>query len=130
MKKKILLFSLFLFLGTASCSLFGANATPLSPTTTPAPTTTPEIFQPLPADQRALEAVRVYLAGKLGVDPLAITPVDVEPVQWPDSCLGLAGPDELCAQVVTDGFRVRVRDGDAIYEFHTDQSASQIRQVH
>ena len=124
MKKKILLFSLFLFLGTASCSLLGANTTP------PAPTTTPEIFQPLPADQRALEAVRVYLAGKLGVDPLAITPVDVEPVQWPDSCLGLSGPDEMCAQVVTDGFRVRVRDGDAIYEFHTDQSASQIRQVH
>ena len=84
---------------------------------------------PLPADQRAFEAVREFLGQKLGVDPLTISLVDVEAVQWPDSCLGLAGSNEVCAQVVTAGFRVRVKADDAIYEFHTDQNATQIRQV-
>jgi hypothetical protein len=93
------------------------------------PTTTPGIFLPLPSDMRAFEAVRALLAKQLGLDPLTIALVDVTPVDWPDSCLGLAASGEICSQVVTPGFIVRVRDGDAIYEFHTDRRARLIRQV-
>jgi hypothetical protein len=85
---------------------------------------------PLPADQRAFEAVRASLASELKVDPLVISLVDVMPVDWPDSCLGLPGPDEACAQTITAGFLVRVRDGDAIYKFHTNRNASEIRRIH
>ena len=84
---------------------------------------------PLTADQHAFEAVRAKLAVELGVDPLKIVLVDVTPMQWPDSCLGLPVPEELCSQVITAGFLVRVRNGDAIYEFHTNRNASQIRQL-
>ena len=46
--------------------------------------------------------------------------VSVERVSWPDSCLGLARPDEVCAQVITIGYRVVVsRDGKQL-EYHTD----------
>ncbi len=121
--KNSVLLALFC-LGVVSCTA----STPK--TSEPQPTTTPEIFMPLPADQRAFEAVRVNLASELGVDPLVIALVDVTPVDWPDSCLGLPGPDEACAQMITAGFLVRVRDGDAIYEFHTNRNASEIRRIH
>jgi hypothetical protein len=114
---------MLVWLGLASCSSF------VTKQPEPEQTTTPEIFMPLPSDTRAFEAVRALLAKQLGVDPLTIAPVDVTPVDWPDSCLGLAASGEVCSQVVTPGFIVRVRDGDAIYEFHTDHEARQIRQV-
>ena len=121
--KKFILLAL-VCLGIVSC-------TALTPKTSePQPTTTPEIFMPLPADQRAFEAVRASLASELGLDPLVIALVDVTPVDWPDSCLGLPAPDEACAQMITPGFLVRVRDGDAIYEFHTNRNASEIRRIH
>jgi hypothetical protein len=123
MKKLIALLAVLLCQGLVSCSLVGNISSQSEPTTTP------EIFMPLPPDQRAFEAVREFLGQELGVDPLTISLVDIEAVQWPDSCLGLPGPDEACSQVVTDGFRVRLKVGEAIYEFHTDQNASQIRQV-
>jgi hypothetical protein len=84
---------------------------------------------PLPADQRAVAAARTFLATELGVDPLTIQPVDVAAVNWPDTCLGLPAIDEMCAQVITPGFKIHLRVGDAIYELHTDQSAKEIRQV-
>jgi hypothetical protein len=123
MKTNGFLLVILLCLYLASCSSF------VTKQPVPEPTTTPEIFMPLPSDTRAFEAVRALLAIQLGLDPLTIALVDVTPVDWPDSCLGLAPPGEVCSQVVTPGFRVRVRDGDAIYEFHTDHEARQIRQV-
>jgi hypothetical protein len=93
------------------------------------PTTTPEIYMPIPADQRAFETVREKLAVDLGVDPMLVTLVDVIPVDWPDSCLGLPALGEICAQVVTPGFRVRVQEGMVVFEFHTDQDAQNLRQV-
>ncbi len=83
---------------------------------------------PIPAEQLAFEKVRATLAGELNVDALKISLVDVTLVDWPDSCLGLPKPGEMCAQVVTPGFKVRVQEGGAIYEFHTDLEAKGIRQ--
>ncbi len=122
MRRKFVLLSLAIGLALSSCSL------PKTGPATPEATTTPEIFMPLPAGQRAFEAVRASLAQELGVDPLSITLVDVQPVDWPDSCLGLAGPDEMCAQVITPGFLVKAKAGETVYEFHTDQEANNIRE--
>ena len=43
-----------------------------------------------------------------------------ERTEWPDSCLGLARPDEVCAQVITPGYRVAVSRGGEELEYHTD----------
>jgi hypothetical protein len=123
MRSTFAILFILLCLGLFSCNILGNKLPDLEPTTTP------EIFNPLPADQRAFEAVRELLAGQLGLDPLEIDLVDVTPVDWPDSCLGSSSAGEVCSQVVTSGFRVRLRDADAIYEFHTDQDACIIRQV-
>jgi hypothetical protein len=91
------------------------------------PTPTPEVFNPLPPEQRTFEAVREALARQLGLDPLAIQLVETTPVDWPDACLGLPGASESCAQVVTPGFRVVVEAGETAYEFRTNRDGSLVR---
>jgi hypothetical protein len=44
----------------------------------------------------------------------------VEPVDWPDSCLGVASPGVACAQMITPGYRVILRANGSDYEYHTD----------
>ena len=39
---------------------------------------------------------------------------------WRDSCLGCPKTGESCTQVLTPGYRVMLRVGDATYEYHTD----------
>ena len=91
------------------------------------PTPTPEVFNPLPSEQRAFEASREALARQLGLDPLAIRLVETVPVDWPDACLGLPAAGESCAQVVTPGFRVLVEAGGESYEYRTDRDGSIVR---
>ena len=43
----------------------------------------------------------------------------VERVSWPDTCLGAPRPGELCAQVVTPGYRVTVQRDSQRIEYHT-----------
>ncbi len=68
------------------------------------------------------------LAADLKVDLAAVTLTSTEMVAWPDSCLGLGAANESCAAVETPGFRVLLAVGDQHYTFHTDYSASSIRQ--
>ena len=107
------------------CLLIALGAC-VSRTTEPA-TPTPEVFNPLPPEQRAFEAVREALARQLGLDPLKIQLVETVPVDWPDSCLGLPGAGESCAQVVTPGFRVVVEASGTSYEFRTNRDGNLVR---
>lgn len=50
-----------------------------------------------------------------------------EATQWPNSCLGLAKPDEFCAQMITPGWRVEVKDGQKSWIYRTDQRGNTIR---
>ena len=103
-------------------AVLGACASTVEP-----PTPTPEVFNPLPPELRAFEAVREVLAQQLGLDPLAIQLVETVSVDWPDTCLGLPTADESCAQVVTPGFRVVVETGGTSYEFRTNRDGSLVR---
>lgn len=46
--------------------------------------------------------------------------VEAEAVLWPDACLGAAEPGEICAQVVTPGYRIIIERGGQRTEYHTD----------
>ncbi len=125
MKRYLLMFALLIVTLTAGYGIkrVTANAEAADPTPTP------EVFNPLPADQRAFEAVRAALAQELNVDPLTITLESAESVEWTDSCLGLGGPAESCLQAITPGFLVKVSHDGTVYEFHTDQTAESVREV-
>jgi hypothetical protein len=83
----------------------------------------PGANQPLPvlvALQSLSEAQNITL------DQIEI--VSVEEVEWSDSCLGLGGPAESCAAVVTPGFLIVLEAGGTEYEFHTDTTGENLRQ--
>ena len=48
------------------------------------------------------------------------TIVEAEPTLWPDACLGLAAQDEVCAEVITPGYRVIIEVAGARNEYRTD----------
>ena len=83
----------------------------------------PDPNQPLPvlAALRSLSASQGIPAGQIEV-------VSVEEVEWSDSCLGLGGPQEICAAVITPGFLIILRAGGQKYEFHTDSMGENLRQ--
>ncbi len=52
--------------------------------------------------------------------------VDIQPVQWPDSCLGVPQAGILCAMHVVDGYRVTLSANSLNYEAHSNLDGSQM----
>ncbi|MGE5073731.1 MAG: hypothetical protein ACM3MF_09905 [Anaerolineae bacterium] len=77
---------------------------------------------PGPAEQAAIK----QLAHNLGVAGSEIKLVSSAPVEWPDSCLGVAMERVMCAQMVTPGYLIVLEAGGRQYEYHTNGDASQI----
>lgn len=75
----------------------------------------------------AVEAARAALASELGVEPAAIELINFEQREWSDSCLGLGGPAESCAAVVTPGWEVTLEVDGQPYEVRTDFDGEQVR---
>jgi hypothetical protein len=73
--------------------------------------------------------VRQAIAERLNIELADLQIEQFELVDWPDSCLGLAGPEEMCAEIITPGFRLRVRSNGEQYQIHTDLTGAQIRLV-
>jgi hypothetical protein len=73
-------------------------------------------------------AVRAYAAAQLEVEEEAVSVVSTEEREWPNACLGLAGEDEMCAEVITPGFEVVVEVDGEQHTFRTNEDASSIRQ--
>jgi hypothetical protein len=94
---------------------------------------TPVSASTLPLDEAAwLEAVlvmRQVLAQQLGVVPLDISVQAVEPVTWPDACLGAAQPNELCLPAATPGYKLVYMAGGERYVYHSNLDASAARLV-
>jgi hypothetical protein len=57
----------------------------------------------------------------------------LEAQQWladqMDACLGLGGPDEMCAEVITPGWHLVFSVDGEEYEIRTNEDASSIRMV-
>jgi len=65
----------------------------------------------------ALVKARRDLAQRLGVDEQDITEGSVEPADFPDAALGAAIEDEMSAQVITPGSRIRLNANGKTYEY-------------
>lgn len=118
MKPRLLAF-LAIFITLASCSGAG-QGTPDVPT----PYDSGEIQPP----EAAVQA-QIALAGVLGVTRDQIQIRDIQSVQWPDACLDAGEPGEICAQVITPGYRVVLAYGDELHTYHTDLSGNEVRPV-
>jgi len=63
-----------------------------------------------------------------------ITEIQQQSQQWPNGCLGLAKPDEMCTQAIVPGQKVTIRGKfdaaepiKAVWVFHTNQDFNHIR---
>jgi hypothetical protein len=74
-----------------------------------------------------LEPAQAGLARQLGAPLEQIVFTSYEAIQWPDACLGAPGPDELCAQVITPGYRGLFKTPAGVVEVHTDETGQDFR---
>lgn len=85
----------------------------------------------MPTDEtqnKAVDIVRNQLASQLNVEASTLELVSVETIEWPDACLGIPQEGETCSQVITPGFQVTFSSAGQNFTFHTDLSASMVRQ--
>lgn len=90
----------------------------------------PLTVEPLLVDEPyppSVAPAMAFLGEKLGLDPASIVVIGFESSDWPDACLGLGGPAEACAAVVTPGWRIELRAGAATYVLRTDVVGQSIR---
>lgn len=74
-----------------------------------------------------IEKVRPLIAEQLQVLADEIRLLEIAPVEWPDGCLGLASPDEMCIQVITPGYRLLIEVNGKTHEVRTDQNGNNVR---
>jgi hypothetical protein len=117
-KRQSVLNVLALVAGGLLLAACGAAAQPIAEPTA-APTA---VAEGMGADV-AQQAV-VALAAHLEIDPLDIAVISVEPAQWPDTCLGVHLPGQICAMHVVDGYRVVLEAQGHKIEYRTNADGS------
>ncbi len=99
----------------------------------PAPAPAPAPVQSAPAATPATppaavqEAARAAVAAKAGVSAASLQIAAAEAREWSDACLGLGGPAELCAQMITPGWSVVLSAGDQRWSVRTDAGGATAR---
>ena len=68
----------------------------------------------------ALEEARRRLSQRLGVPEARVSVTEVVRVEWPNACLGAADGDEVCAEVITPGFRIVLEARGQEQVYHSD----------
>ncbi|MDQ2933113.1 MAG: hypothetical protein M3Q80_01910 [bacterium] len=74
-----------------------------------------------------IAAARTALALKLHVAESKIIIMTAYEKDWSDSCLGLAGPDETCATVITPGYEVIMQAEGKTYVYRTNTAGTVVR---
>ncbi len=90
-------------------------------------TPTPEVVSPVRGEDRAYDAARDALVQQTGVALSDIQRIEVPSQEWSDACLGLAGQGEMCATVITPGYRVVMAANGAQYVARTNADGSAVR---
>jgi hypothetical protein len=78
-------------------------------------------------DPAIIIRARSDLAGRLAVSENEIAEGQIEAADFPDASLGASTADEMSAQVITPGWRIRLKAGGDTYEYRA--TARQLRLV-
>jgi hypothetical protein len=71
--------------------------------------------------QEIISKARRDLALRLGIQEDDISDVTVESAEFPDASLGASVEDEMSAQVITPGWRIRLKAGGDTYEYRATE---------
>lgn len=77
--------------------------------------------------QQAVALAVARLARDLDCPATQIEVVAVEPVTWPNSALGCSEPGMMYMQVLTPGYRLRLRCNGEEHLLHTDRGRRVVR---
>lgn len=73
------------------------------------------------------EAVIADLSQKTKVPNSQLQITQANPQTWSDGCLGLAQSDEFCTQILVEGWRIILSDGQKSWTYRTDGSGNILR---
>lgn len=104
------------------------EATPSREPSAAPPASTPATAQPEVEYPAAVLAAVQALSKSKAIAASQVEILSFEEVTWRNSCLDLAGPGEMCLQVLTRGYRVMLRADGEEFEFHTDEKGQNVRQ--
>ncbi len=79
------------------------------------------------APQAVIDAVFNDITKNNTVNTEDLQVEQTESQTWPDGCLGLAKPDEMCTQALVEGWRVTATDGQTTWVYRTDQTGQTVR---
>lgn len=75
-----------------------------------------------------VSSARTFVSEASGVPVGEVIVMSAYEMEWPNSCLGLAGPDELCAEVITPGYEVTLVAHGEEYTVRVNETGSVIRE--
>ena len=78
--------------------------------------------------EAAVEKARQDLAHRTGVEESDITEESVEDADFPDTALGAATNDEMSGQMITRGWRVRLKAKGQTFEYRADKNQVRLYQ--
>ena len=70
----------------------------------------------------AVSRARVDLAGRLGVAEDEIKEDSIEDADFPDASFGAGAAGEMSAQMITPGWRIRLRARGDVYEYRANRN--------
>jgi len=73
------------------------------------------------------KAVIADLTKQQNIPPAKLKVTKYSRESWPDGCLGLPQPEEICSQAIVEGWRVVVSDGSQKWIYRTDNSGRNVR---
>lgn len=83
--------------------------------------------RPTRLPSKVLNAVRRDLSRQTQIPRGRLRAIEFSQETWPDSCLGLSEPDEGCADVLVEGWRVVMSDGRQTWVYRTDSEGETVR---
>ena len=114
--------SLFALIVLTAC---GSAAAKNDLTPTQAPTINQATTSPTPTSEAAVaSSAQQALAVELKINTDQIKTISIDPVAWPDSCLGIQLPGILCAQHVVPGYKIVLEADHQTYEYHTAENGA------
>jgi hypothetical protein len=97
---------------------------PLPPQSPPAP----ELSQTIPRPSRQIvRRVRRDLSDRFNISRQSLRMIAFSRETWSNSCLGLEAPNERCAGVLVEGWRIEMTDGQQNWMYRTDLTAEVLR---
>ena len=86
----------------------------------------PSLASPGPPNS-VIEAARQDLSQKTKISVNRLQIQAAQRQTWPDGCLGLAKPGELCTQALVAGWRIVLTDNQKTWVYRTDSSGTNLR---